>query len=55
MKSHWDTVAIVGVNLAVAAILMSLCLSHNAQIAATNARIDSTYVMIYDILKDCKK
>ena len=55
MKNHWDTIAIIGVNLAVAGILMALCLSHNSQIAATNSRIDQTYVMIYDILKDGRK
>jgi len=55
MKGHWDTLAIIGVNLAVASILTALCLSHNSQIAATNARIDATYVMIYDILKEGRK
>jgi hypothetical protein len=55
MKNHWDTIAIIGVNLAVAGILMSLCLSHNSQIAATNARIDTTYVMFYELLKEGRK
>lgn len=66
MKNHWDTIAIIGVNLAVAGILMALCLSHNSQICATNARMESNmssanarmdtmYVMFYDLLREGRK
>jgi len=51
MKNHWDTIAIIGVNLAVASIIMALCLSHNSQIASMNARMDTMHVMFYDLLK----
>ncbi len=55
MKSHWDTVAIISVNLALGGILMALCLSHNSAIYAANARMDTIHVMFYDLLKEVKK
>lgn len=61
MKNHWDTIAIIGVNLAVASVIMALCLSHNGAIYAANARMDAAntrmdtmYVMFYDLLKQTK-
>lgn len=55
MKNHWDTIAIIGVNLAVAGLLMALCISNNSQIHATNARMDTLHVMFYDLLKESKR
>lgn len=61
MKNHWDTIAIIGVNLALGGILMALCISHNGAIYASNARMDQAnarmdtmYVMFYDLLKSQK-
>lgn len=61
MNNHWDTIAIVGVNLAIGAILMALCISHNGAIYAANsrmdaanARMDTLHVMFYDLLKSTK-
>jgi len=55
LKNHSDTLAIIGVNLAVAAILLSLSLSNMSNIAAVNARMDTLHVMFYDLLKESKK
>ena len=52
LKNHSDTIAIIGVNLAVAAILLSLILSNMTNIAAVNARLDTLHVMFYDLLKE---
>lgn len=54
-KSHADTMAIIGVNLAIGAILLTICLSNMSSIAAANSRIDTLHVMFYDLLKEGKK
>jgi hypothetical protein len=54
-KDHADTIAIIGVNIAMAAILLTICLSNMSSIAAANARIDTLHVMFYDLLKEGKK
>ena len=41
MKNHWDTIAIIGVNLAIAGLLVALLISNNSQICATNARMNA--------------
>ncbi len=51
-RNHADTLSIIGVNLAIAAILMTICLSNIASISSVNARMDSLHVMIYDEMKD---
>ncbi len=55
LKNHADTLAIIGVNLAIAAMLISMHFSDVARIDATNQRIDNTYMLIYDLLKEGKK
>lgn len=62
LKNHADTLAIIGVNLGIAAILMAICLSNIASIEnasirmdAANARMDTLHVMFYDLLKESKK
>ena len=63
MKNHWDTIAIIGVNLAIAGLLMALCISNTSQICnsnarfeahmtAANSRIDTLHVMFYDLLRE---
>ena len=53
-KNHADTLAIIGVNLAIAAILVSLWVSNSHRIDAANARSDALYVCFYDLLKERK-
>lgn len=55
LRNHADTIAIIGVNLAVAAILLAICLSNISSIASANARMDTLHVMFYDLLKEGKK
>lgn len=64
-KRHMDALMVVGVNLAIAAILVSMIISEShridqvnsrldatcARIDATCARIDAMYSIIYDIVK----
>lgn len=54
-KDHSDTIAIIGVNLAIAAILLSLSLSNMSNISSANARMDTLHVMFYDLLKEGRK
>lgn len=55
LKNHADTVAIIGVNIGIAAILISMCLSNTSNMITTNARIDTLHVMFYDLLRENKK
>jgi len=45
-KSHADTIAIIGVNLAMIAVLLSICLSNISSVAAANARMDNLMAVI---------
>ncbi len=54
-KDHSDTIAIIAVNIAIATILMAICLSNMSSIAAANTRIDTLHVMFYDLLKEGRK
>lgn len=54
-RNHADTVAIIGVNIAIGAILISMWISHASRIDAVNSRMDTIHMMIYDMLKDTKK
>lgn len=42
-KNHSDTLAIIGVNLAGLALLMSMWLSHAHRMDAVNLRMDTIY------------
>lgn len=62
LKNHADTLAIIGVNIGIAALLVSILLSNISSIQATNSRMDSAnarmdtmHVMFYDLLKESKK
>ena len=55
LKNHTDTLAIIGVNLAIAAILLTICISNISSNSAANTRIDTLHVMFYDLLKEGKK
>lgn len=54
LKDHADTLAIIGVNVAIAAILISLWTSNSSRIDAANTRMDTLHVMFYDLLKEKK-
>ena len=47
-KTHSDTMAIIGVNIALHCLSLSLCLANISSSASTNARIDNLLVMIHD-------
>ena len=55
LKNHADTLAIIGVNVAIAAILITMLVSNSHRIDAVNNRIDTVYNMFYDLLKEVKK
>jgi len=42
LKNHADTMAIMGLNLAIAAILISMWTANTSRVDACNARIDAT-------------
>lgn len=59
LKDHADTLAIIAVNVAVAAILVSLWISNSHRIDAANARSDALYSQLmaqndkfYELLKE---
>lgn len=54
LRDHADTIAIIGVNLAIAGFILSMVLMNMSNISAVNARIDNTYLMIYEIIKEGK-
>lgn len=55
LKNHADTMAIIGVNIAIGAIALSICMSNISSITAANARIDTLHTMFYDLLKEGRK
>ena len=65
LKDHADTLAIIGVNIAIAAILVTMWISNTHRIDAANARSDQLFTQLaqiqkegndkfYDLLKDRK-
>lgn len=55
LKNHADTLAIIGVNLAIFAMLLTLILSNSSRIDAANARSDALYNMVYELIKEGRK
>jgi hypothetical protein len=55
IKNHADTIAIIGVNLAAMAILTTMWISNSHRIDACNSRIDATYQIILELLKEGRK
>lgn len=55
LKNHIDTIAIIGVNLTIAAVLLSISLSNISSNQAANARMDTLHVMFYELLKEGRK
>lgn len=61
-KNHADTLAIIGVNLALFAFMLNFMISTshrvdaaNARLDALNVRLDTVQMMIFDMLKEGKK
>ncbi len=65
LKDHADTLAIIGVNIAIASILVTMWISNTHRIDAANARSDQLFTQLaqiqkegndkfYDLLKDRK-
>ncbi len=54
LKNHADTLTIIGVNIGIAAILVTMWISHAHRMDAANARMDSIHTMFYDLLKESK-
>ncbi len=56
MNQSWvQTFTILGVNLAIFAILVNLSISNASRIDQCNQRLDNVQMMIYDALKDIQK
>lgn len=55
LKNHADTIAIIGVNIAIAAILMSICISNSHRIDAVNTRSDALYTVVMNLMTEIKK
>jgi hypothetical protein len=54
-KNHVDTLAIIAVNIGIAAILVSLWISNSHRIDAANARSDALYTSFYNLLIEVRK
>lgn len=65
-KDHADTLAIIGVNIAIAAILVTMWISNTHRVDAANARSDQLFTQLaqiqkegndkfYDLLKEGRK
>lgn len=52
LKNHADTIAIIGVNIALAAILVSMWVSNTHRVDAANARTDTIICLIHQEFKD---
>lgn len=55
LKNHIDMLTIVGVNIAIFAVLVTMFISNSNRIDAANARSDTLHVLCYDLLKEIKK
>ena len=52
VKEHADAIAIIGVNIALSAIMISLWVSNTHRIDATNARMDGLFNQIIELVKN---
>jgi len=55
LKDHADTLAIIGVNLAIAAILVSMWISNSHRVDAANARSDALYTSLTNLVTELSK
>lgn len=54
LKNHIDTLAIIGVNIAIAAILVSMWISNSHRIDAANARSDALNTNFCNLIIEMK-
>jgi len=54
-KSHADTITIIGVNIAIAAILFSMWVSQSSRIDCCNSRMDNAFNAIVEMQKEIKQ
>lgn len=54
-RSHADTFAIMALNLAIAAILITMIISNVQSISAVNARSDQLHTEFLQLLKESRK
>ena len=54
-KNHGDTIAIIGVNVAMMAILVSMCISNSHRIDSANARSDFLSNQIIELIREVRK
>ncbi len=52
LKNHIDTFAIMGLNIAIAGLLVSLYVSNSSNITAANSRMDTMQGLIFQENKD---
>ena len=54
LKNHIDTLAIIAVNVAIAAILVTMIISNSHRIDAVNTRADNLYSVCIQMQQDIK-
>lgn len=55
LKNHADTLAIIGVNIAIFAMLVTMWISNAHRIDSANARTDQLQMLCYDLLKEIQR
>lgn len=55
LKNHADTIVIIGFNIAIFAILVSICISTSHRIDSSNARTDFLSTQIIELMREIKK
>jgi hypothetical protein len=55
LRNHADTLAIIGVNIGIAALLVTLCISNSHRIDAVNVRSDALYTAVLNLMSEIKK
>lgn len=55
LKNYVDTLAIIGVNIAIAAILIGMWTANTSRIDAANARTHQLYQTLIDVINQGKK
>lgn len=53
-QNHIDTLAIIGVNVAIAAILTTMIISNTHRVDAANARSDQLFLTLIELVKEKK-
>lgn len=55
LRNHSDTIAIIGINLALGAMLLTMIISNMNRIDACNARSDYLHQALIEAIKDARK